>query len=254
MSPGRSAEFRGTIPKLRRQLPRRQVATRPVLRGLPHRAAQVRQDGSRRERVDSDVQVQRHLSSSATARSATSRIRFTTSTRAPVLAYKNYNYGGVLFNEVLYPQDIRNCTKCHDGSATSTATTAQGDNCKNVPSRLACGGCHDGIDFATGKGVTLADAAAGLTVSTQGHIGGIQPDDTQCAACHADPTRARHQHRRCPPAGDSAECPERAGGGRRERQHQRGLDRFQPGSAAGRGDHGHLRHQERLGERAASSR
>ena len=69
-----------------------------------------------------------------------------------LLAKKNYNYGGVLYNEVLFPQDLRNCTKCHDGSATSTAQTAQGDNWKNAPSRRACGACHDGINFATGHG------------------------------------------------------------------------------------------------------
>ena len=107
----------------------------------------------------------------------------------PVLAYKGYNYGGVTFNDTTYPQDLRNCTKCHDGSSTSTAPTPEGDNWKIVPSRLACGGCHDGIDFGTGKGVTLADAAMGLTVSPLGHIGGIQPDDTKCASCHSDPTR-----------------------------------------------------------------
>jgi OmcA/MtrC family decaheme c-type cytochrome len=103
-----------------------------------------------------------------------------------VLAYKKYNYADVEFNEVLYPQDIRNCTKCHD---PSNAATPQADNFMKVPSRLACGACHDGIDFATGKGVTLADAAKGLTVSPQGHVGGIQPDDTKCAGCHSDPTR-----------------------------------------------------------------
>ena len=37
-----------------------------------------------------------------------------------MLAYKNYNYADVLFNEVEYPQDIRNCNKCHD--ATNAAT------------------------------------------------------------------------------------------------------------------------------------
>lgn len=103
-----------------------------------------------------------------------------------LLAKKNYNYGGVQYNEVLFPQDIRNCTKCHDGSDTSTAKTAQGNNWKNVPSRLACGACHDGIDYATGKGVTLQDAAKGRTVSTGGHAGTnlAQPDDSQCATCH----------------------------------------------------------------------
>ena len=103
-----------------------------------------------------------------------------------VLALKNYNFGGVTFNDVLYPQDVRNCTKCHDPSNTATP---QADNFEKVPNRVACGGCHDGIDFATGKGVTIADALQGKTSSPQGHIGGIQPDDTQCAACHSDPNR-----------------------------------------------------------------
>jgi OmcA/MtrC family decaheme c-type cytochrome len=100
------------------------------------------------------------------------------------LAKKNYNYAGVVPNEVGYPQDIRNCTKCHDGSDSSTAKTAQGDNWKNVPSKLACGSCHDGINFETGRGVTLADAERGLTTSPFGHVGGAQADDSLCVLCH----------------------------------------------------------------------
>lgn len=104
------------------------------------------------------------------------------------LAKQNYNYANVLYNHVAYPQDLRNCTKCHDGSATSTVQTAQGDNWKNVPTRLACGACHDGIDFATGLGVTLADAKAGLTSTTNSngfaHGGLSQSDDSQCTTCH----------------------------------------------------------------------
>jgi OmcA/MtrC family decaheme c-type cytochrome len=104
------------------------------------------------------------------------------------LAKKNYNYAGVLYNEVLFPQDLRNCTKCHDGSDTSTAKTRQGDNWKNVPNRLACGGCHDGINFATGMGVTIADAAKGLTSTTSfggfAHGGRSQTDDSLCTTCH----------------------------------------------------------------------
>ena len=104
-----------------------------------------------------------------------------------LLVKKNYN-SNILLNDVLYPQDIRNCTKCHDGSATSTAQTAQGDNWKNVPSRVACGACHDGIDFATGLGVTLADAKDGLTSTTSfngfAHGGFSQADDSQCTTCH----------------------------------------------------------------------
>ncbi len=103
-----------------------------------------------------------------------------------MLAKKKYNFGGVLLNETLYPQDIRNCTKCHDGTsgASGSVQTAQGDNWRTTPSRLACGACHDGINFATGKGVTLADAAAGLTSSQFGHVAGSYTDDSQCAICH----------------------------------------------------------------------
>lgn len=101
-----------------------------------------------------------------------------------LLAKKNYNYAGVLPAEVGYPQDIRNCTKCHDGSDTSTAKTAQGDNWKGVPNRLACGSCHDGINFATGQGVTLADAAKGLTSTVNAHPAGPQADDSLCSTCH----------------------------------------------------------------------
>ncbi|MBI4216515.1 MAG: hypothetical protein HY687_03910 [Chloroflexi bacterium] len=39
------------------------------------------------------------------------------------------------FNEVIFPQDIRNCTKCHSSDTTGTW--------KTEPSRLACMACHD---------------------------------------------------------------------------------------------------------------
>ena len=92
------------------------------------------------------------------------------------LAYTGYNVGGAtgLFpNEVTYPQDQRNCVKCH----TASTATPQGDNWKNVPSRLACGGCHDGINFATGGGTNLSGSYAG-------HIGGAKANDSQCTICH----------------------------------------------------------------------
>jgi OmcA/MtrC family decaheme c-type cytochrome len=54
---------------------------------------------------------------------------------------------------------------------------------------LACGACHDGINFATGTGVTLKDKAAGLTSSSINGTGIAHPagplaDDSQCALCH----------------------------------------------------------------------
>jgi OmcA/MtrC family decaheme c-type cytochrome len=91
------------------------------------------------------------------------------------LIKKNYNFAGVLLNETRYPTDIRNCTKCHDNTAPKVAP--QADNYKMVPSRLACGACHDGINWATGTGTTNAGG-------TGGHIGGARADDKQCALCH----------------------------------------------------------------------
>ena len=91
------------------------------------------------------------------------------------LSKTGYNYGGVLFNEVTYPQTITNCAKCHDG-----AKTAQGDNWKKVPSAMACGGCHDGINLTTGLGTALG--ATGKYIG--GHVGGSQANDSQCVLCH----------------------------------------------------------------------
>ncbi len=115
----------------------------------------------------------------------------------PLLAHDNYGYpspassGGLNFKDTTYPQDIRNCTSCHDGSSTISRTTKtkDGDNWKKVPTALACGACHDGINFATGTGVTLRDKAAGLNVSSINgtgiaHPAGPLPDDSQCALCH----------------------------------------------------------------------
>ncbi len=71
----------------------------------------------------------------------------------PILAKKSYNYGGVTFTAA-YPQDIRNCDKCHDSAAhRRTAVTPQGYNWKTNANRLACGSCHDGINFDTGCGL-----------------------------------------------------------------------------------------------------
>ena len=49
-----------------------------------------------------------------------------------------YGYAGNpnAFAEIIFPQDVRNCTKCHD---TKTAT----DSWKTNPNRLACSSCHD---------------------------------------------------------------------------------------------------------------
>jgi OmcA/MtrC family decaheme c-type cytochrome len=126
------------------------------------------------------------------------------------LVRQGYNYNNNVagqFNDKKFPQSPANCTKCHDGSATKSDNTANanqtadGDNWMNLPSRLACGACHDGIDFATGNGVTLADFAADPTGATASGHGGGSPvgaltDDATCgnSGCHT-PTNIALVHR-----------------------------------------------------------
>ena len=74
------------------------------------------------------------------------------------------------YSEVIFPQDVNNCAKCHTGSATSDAAvvapvvTNHGDNWVEVPTMEACGSCHDDVDFTT-------------------HEGG-QADNSGCQSCH----------------------------------------------------------------------
>jgi len=87
-----------------------------------------------------------------------------------VIAGKPYFIGSsnTDFSNVGFPQEIRNCTTCHQPG------TKNADNWKTVPSRAACGSCHDDIDWATGKSTTGGKA----------HVGGPQTNDTACKTCH----------------------------------------------------------------------
>ena len=77
--------------------------------------------------------------------------------------YEIINSHGVSdFSTVEFPQDVRNCTKCHAAPATQAA------NYFTYPSQAACGSCHDNVNFATGEN----------------HAAGIQVDDSACASCH----------------------------------------------------------------------
>ena len=71
-------------------------------------------------------------------------------------------YAGGDWSTVAYPQDIRNCTTCHDTAAKEK------DIWYTRPNRDACGSCHDDINWVTGEN----------------HVGGKQLDDSACASCH----------------------------------------------------------------------
>ncbi|MDE2371243.1 MAG: OmcA/MtrC family decaheme c-type cytochrome [Burkholderiales bacterium] len=95
---------------------------------------------------------------------------------------------GTDFSAVTFPQDVRNCTRCHNASGAQTQTltgaktlsvaTPQGNNWQQVPSIAACGSCHDNVYF----GVAPDPAKP---YQTKAHDGGVQADDSTCAGCHA---------------------------------------------------------------------
>jgi OmcA/MtrC family decaheme c-type cytochrome len=85
---------------------------------------------------------------------------------------------------VLYPQDQRNCVKCHDGSATASHRTAQGNNWKTMPSKNACWACHDDYKTAGSKWQTAHALYASFFSP-----GVSNPDatpDSVCQSCHND--------------------------------------------------------------------
>lgn len=98
-----------------------------------------------------------------------------------VAAGTPYRIGSADFSAVVFPQDVRNCSKCHDGTAgaaTSTVATAQGDNWKLQPGIEACGSCHDNVFF----GATPDPAKP---YQKKAHTGGVMTDSSTCAICHA---------------------------------------------------------------------
>ncbi len=82
------------------------------------------------------------------------------------LSLTNYNINGNHYfpNTIGYPQDIRNCTTCHNGT--------DGDNWETKPSIKACGSCHDNVSWAN-------------TIPTGfvAHSGGPETD-ADCLMCH----------------------------------------------------------------------
>ncbi len=69
--------------------------------------------------------------------------------------------------ETTYPQDVRNCGKCHRSPAPLAS------NWESKPSSRACGACHDDISF---------DAT--IPNGRKMHPGGPQANDAGCGTCH----------------------------------------------------------------------
>ena len=88
-----------------------------------------------------------------------------------VIAGKPYQIIG--FNQavsdwstVVLPSDPRRCVFCHE--PTQVTGAAQANNWLTNPSRVACGSCHDNVNFATGAN----------------HVNLPQVSDNQCTQCH----------------------------------------------------------------------
>ncbi len=74
-----------------------------------------------------------------------------------IIGYRNSVHD---YSHVEFPIDHRDCEVCHTGP--------QADHWKTVPTRFACGSCHDDINWETGEG----------------HSGGPATSDSMCAMCH----------------------------------------------------------------------
>ncbi len=102
------------------------------------------------------------------------RIKAATGDDYTIWGYGNSKHD---YAEVGFPQDLRNCTKCH---SASNPATPQGDNWKTAVSQQACLSCHTaktgGVWETTHKvyASTLVGAGAAATDLT----------NAQCVACH----------------------------------------------------------------------
>ena len=78
-----------------------------------------------------------------------------------IFGYRNEfaDYSGVRF-----PQDVRNCTTCHE---ESDADTPQASNWRITVNAATCTSCHDNVDFTTGA-----------------NHGGVAATPDTCTSCH----------------------------------------------------------------------
>jgi OmcA/MtrC family decaheme c-type cytochrome len=81
------------------------------------------------------------------------------------------------YAEVGFPQDLRNCTKCHSGANKSTP---QGDNWKSRPSREACLTCH-----ANKTGSDWFNFHKVLNNNQDPNAAATLMPNSACAGCHA---------------------------------------------------------------------
>ena len=95
---------------------------------------------------------------------------------------EDYFIGSHDYSEVGFPQDLRNCARCH---TASNPATPQGDNWKKVVSKEACLTCHankSGSSWRTSH-TTFAGGGDPMNIS-----------NSQCATCHVGPISSERVH------------------------------------------------------------
>ncbi len=71
------------------------------------------------------------------------------------------------YSHVPFPQDVRNCSKCHNEELEATPDAS---NWFKVATIDTCSSCHEDVNFETGEG----------------HVGGAQADNENCMVCHGE--------------------------------------------------------------------
>ncbi len=91
-------------------------------------------------------------------------------------------------NEIIYPQDQRNCVKCHTGTASNDPNTAvvtpDGDNWKKKASKNACWACHDDYKDPGSKWQTAHAQFASLSLFSPSVSDPDDTPDSTCQSCH----------------------------------------------------------------------
>jgi OmcA/MtrC family decaheme c-type cytochrome len=76
------------------------------------------------------------------------------------------------YDTVVYPGDLGNCEKCHNGS---DPRTPDGDNWNLRPTKEACSACHDDVNF-----------------NAHPDPGIVQSDNSKCGVCHVPFSSSLH--------------------------------------------------------------
>jgi OmcA/MtrC family decaheme c-type cytochrome len=101
------------------------------------------------------------------------------------LTYGIYGFGAELhdFTHIVFPQDHRNCTTCHE---ETDADTPQASNYRLTVNSAACGACHDATTQTIVGGVAQGPAPMPINFATgQGHsAANLAVQDQDCVTCH----------------------------------------------------------------------